>query len=257
MNNAKVGVVQGVEELMAILADARMRPKAEVGQAVAKEVPVVVASRAAKGKATGKVNPLIAKRDAAKKAEDEFAVAPRVKEANVFTYEHGAVIEINGKSTVSGPKKKGKAGARGPKDDRGRDSIKDIFVPLLMGHAVLGKDAFHHSSEGLVIRMEEADYAIKVSRSKVFKIDATEEGFVAERDFSTRGKAKNSAAAIAKLLYTEFESEIGNANFKFVVVSAKASGIMLQGPQGEYTVKISKKRARVGFEAEKGAAYEK
>jgi hypothetical protein len=26
---------------------------------------------------------------------------------------------------------------------------------------------------------------------------------------------------------------------------------------GEYTIKISKKRDRVGFEAEKGAAYEK
>ena len=205
----------------------------------------------------GKVTPVIAVRDAAKKAEDEFAVAPKVKESNEFTYERGMLVAINGKPTATGSKKKGKAGARGPKDDRGRDSIKDIFVPLLMGHAVLGKDAFHHSAEGLVIRMEEADYAIKVSRSKEFKIDATEKGFVAERDFSTRGKAKNSAAAIAKLLFTEFESEIGNANFNFVVVSAKASGIVLQGAQGEYTVKISKKRARVGFEAEKGAAYDK
>ena len=49
MKNAKVSVVQGVEELMAILAEAGMKSKVEVGQAVAAKGSMVVARVSGKG----------------------------------------------------------------------------------------------------------------------------------------------------------------------------------------------------------------
>lgn len=172
-------------------------------------------------------------------------------------YDRGIVISVDGKSVFTGNKKKGKGGAKGPKEDAGRDMIKDIYTDCIKENAAFGPSCFVHSSEGLIVRMTEADYSIKVSKSKENKIDMSEAGFIAEKDFSTRGKAQNSASAIAKALYNRFENEISNLKMEFAIVSAKASGIMLQGALGEYTVKISKKRDRVGFEAERASSYEK
>jgi hypothetical protein len=165
-------------------------------------------------------------------------------------YEHGMAISVNGKKTTTGPKKATSKKGGAAKDDKGKDALKEIYTAVV---AASYKEHFNHSTEGLIIRQEEADYALKVSKSKEFKFDPTEEGFEVEKDFTVRGKAKNSAPGISKAILAALEA----SDIKFTLISAKASGIILHMMGGEYTIKISKKRDRVGFEAEKGAAYEK
>ena len=185
---------------------------------------------------------------APKKAKEE--TAPKAKEAPMVVYENGIAIQVNGKKTTTGPKRKG--GKRGSKNDKGRDKLKDIFIPALEGHATYGKETFEHSAEGFVIRMFEADYAIKVSKSKTSKFDINDEEFEVVKDFTVRGKVKNSAPGIAKAILAALDEEEG---FSYDLCVARASGITLQIAEGEYTIKISKKRERVGFEAEKASAY--
>lgn len=251
-----VDVKAGIAELMAILEGAKMKDVT-----VKFEKGVVKAAPKKRVVSVGNVGGEIVKKAIAGFVDGAYV--REVHEEEEVVAEKGTLIErgmitaVDGKSLFTGSKKKGKGGAKGPKADAARDAIKAIYTAAVTGHAVLGKGMFTHSTEGLIIRLEEADYAIKISRSNEPKIDATEKGFTPERDFSTRGKAKNSAAAIAKMLFTEFENQISNLEFGFAIVSAKASGIVLQGAAGEYTVKISKKRDRVGFEAERASSYEK
>lgn len=169
------------------------------------------------------------------------------------TYMHGQVRPAateNAKAAASTPKKskstgKGRSSAAA---DVGRNKLKAFYTKLIQENAELGKDCFEHSTEGLVIRRPEADYALKIVKSKAMKFDPSEEGFELEKDFSVRGKAKNSAPGIANLIYCELENEIQNGNFKMKIVNVKASGIVVHFMGGEYTIKISKKRDRVGYQ---------
>ena len=191
-------------------------------------------------------------------------------------YEGNRAIEIDGKKVTTGPKKKGKTGARASKDDAGKNLLRPVYVAAIEEFASEGakKPVFQHSTEGMVVRLEEADYAVKITKSVTPKFDKVEVNIDAsDVDFTTRGKAKNSAGAIAKKIYFSIISaqmeenlstplaENGNSkaksDFDFKIVSAKASGVVVQGSLGEYTIKISKKRDRVGFEAEKAVAFEK
>lgn len=180
------------------------------------------------------------------KEVDVIKVEPKAQNCE---YVHGQLVAVNGEKVAKGytPKsKRTSSGARVPKNDPVKDAIKTIFTNCIKGHAVFGKDCFNHTSEGLIVRMPEADYSIKITHSKEMKYDETQ-GF--ECDYTVRGKAKNSAPAIAKALFNEL-------NLSYVVVSVKASGIIIHREGQEYTVKISKKRDRVGFEAEKAQAFE-
>lgn len=233
---AKMSVAEGIVALMDILDGAEFK----TGE--------VAAAPKTKAKTKAKTT---------KKATAEKKVGPTV------VYEHGRAIEIDGEKVTTGPKKRGKTGARAGKDDAGKNILRPIYEAAVEAFAAEGvkKPVFQHSTEGMVIRLEEADYAVKITKSVTAKFDAVDEN--ADADFSTRGKAKNSAGAIAKKIYFAIvdaqmtENENGKSNFDFKIVNAKASGIVVQGALGEYTIKISKKRERVGFEAEKASAFEK
>lgn len=209
----RLTVAEGMMELMAILGDAPVKANKEV--AAKEEVFTPVAN------------------------------VVKVSAPVACVYENGHLIEINGKKTAVGPKKKGKRGGVA-KNDPGKDALKEVYVK-----AFECGNVFTHSTEGFIIRESEADYAIKVSKAKAPKYDPTEEDFAVEKDFAVRGKAKNSAPRIAKCLLTALEG----SDLKFELISARASGIIVHMNGGEYTIKIAKKRDRVGFEAEKAAAY--
>lgn len=217
MGKQTLSVVDGMMELMAILGEAEL--KSDVKETPKEEVKVE---------------------------------APKKKEAPVeeVVYEHGMIIKRNGKSVTTGPKK-GRGGSRAAKNDAGKIALKEVFEPALTGHAVYGAKAFQHSTEGLVIRMNESDYSVKITKAKTAKYDVEAADFEVEKDFSVRGKAKNSAPGIAKAILEALEA----SDVEFTLAVAKASGIVLHLTQGEYTIKISKKRDRVGFEAEKGSVY--
>lgn len=178
--------------------------------------------------------------------------------AKEVVWENGQVVEVDGKKLATGYKPKRTGGGGSAKEDAGKDLLKAVYIPALKAHKTFGAKCFEHTSEGFIIRMEEADYSIKLTKSKEMKIDTAAEDFEVERDFSVRGKAKNTAPAIAQHLCSILETEIQNrkSEFNFKIVSARASGIVLHHTLGEYTIKISKKRDRVGFEGEKAAAYE-
>lgn len=238
---AKMTVAEGMAALMDIIGDAEMKTTAAPKTSPAKE-------------------------EVAKK------VGPTI------VYEGNRAVEIDGKKVTVGPKKRGKTGARGGKDDAGKNVLRPIYVAAVEEFAAEGakKPVFQHSTEGMVVRLEEADYTVKIVKSVTPKFDEVDVNIDAsDADFSTRGKAKNSAGAIARKIYfailaAQMEegesssaalSENGNSNsksdFDFKIVNAKASGIVVQGALGEYTIKISKKRERCGFEAEKADVYGK
>lgn len=165
----------------------------------------------------------------------------------------GQLLEVDGKKIATGKKKRGGGGSR---SDAGRDAVTEFVLDTLATQDVakkLGCEVmFKSTKEGLVMRAEEADYAVKVSKSKEAKFDPTEEGFEAEVSLVTRGKAKHQGASIARILQAALlKSKIENE-----ICEVKASGIVIQYAGGEYTLKISKKRDRVAMENEKGDAYQ-
>ena len=237
---AKMSVAEGMVALMDILGNADVKT-------------------AEKPKAKAKVD---------KPAVVEKKVGPTV------IYEGNRAIEVDGKKITTGPKKKGKTGARAGKDDTGKNILRPIYVAAVEEFASEGakKPVFQHSTEGMVVRLEEADYTVKITKSVTPKFDMAKVNIdTSDVDFSTRGKAKNSAGAIARKVYfaiitAQFsdqwttllsENENSKSNFDFKIVNAKASGVVVRGSLGEYTIKVSKKRDRVGFEAEKAVAFEK
>ena len=186
--------------------------------------------------------------DATAKQEKELAPGPSV------VYEHGHMVEVDGKKLAKGcSPKKGKT-VGGKRIDATRDAIKVLYAKAIK-ESPLGIKAFQHSTEGLIVRLEEADYAIKITRSKEFKIDVTDPDFLVEKDYTVRGKTKNSTAAIARLL----EKTFAESGYRAVDVRATAITLHVhnteEGQTVEYVVKISKKRERVGFEAESCEAY--
>lgn len=190
-----------------------------------------------------------AKRIAHQTGNGELA-AKAVEKVSETVYEHGSAIVIDGKKVAKGYVAKKKGGAKGPKNDAGKDALRAVYEAPIKA---IAPESFNHSSEGLVIRESEADYTFKISKAKENKYDPTAEDFEVDKDFTVRGKAKNSAPKYAKVILAALEK----SEIKFTLISARASGIILHMDGAEYTIKISKKRDRVGFEAEKGAAYEK
>ena len=102
--------------------------------------------------------------------------------------------------------------------------------------------------------MADADYTVKCAGHAKPEFADREEGFVAEKNYLTRGKAVNHAPAIAKVLVAEVENEFSKSNIgngkSVTLLEAKASGIRFEiknenGTATEYSYKITKKRARV------------
>ena len=165
---------------------------------------------------------------------------------------YGHVIAKNGKKTTTGYKKGAKR-VLNSKDTQRRDLLDAAEVILNRVAAFEGKVG-RNSVEGVIVRMADADYSVKCAGHAKPEFADREEGFVAEKNYLTRGKAVNHAPAIAKVLVAEIENEflktkIGNGK-SITLLEAKSSGIRFEiknenGVAAEYSYKITKKRARV------------
>lgn len=181
-------------------------------------------------------------------------IAPSSSQEETVYDGYGHVIAKNGKKTTTGYKKGAKR-VLNAKDTQRRDLLDAAEVILNRVAAFEGKVG-RNSVEGVVVRMADADYTVKCAGHAKPEFADREEGFVAEKNYLTRGKAVNHAPAIAKVLVAEIENEflktkIGNQNgFSITLLEAKASGIRFEiknenGVAAEYSYKITKKRARV------------
>ena len=188
---------------------------------------------------------------------ESFAPSPEMSKEETVYDGYGHVIAKNGKKTTTGYKKGAKR-VLNAKDTQRRDLLDAAEVILNRVAAFEGKVG-RNSVEGVVVRMADADYTVKCAGHAKPEFADREEGFVAEKNYLTRGKAVNHAPAIAKVLVAEIENEflktkIGNQNgFSITLLEAKASGIRFEiknenGVAAEYSYKITKKRARVIME---------
>lgn len=146
--------------------------------------------------------------------------------------EHGAVVAVNGKSVVAGYKKGKRIVNRAAKSD-----LIDAVEVLLSKHITFGKKMFKHRTEGIVIRMADADYTIKTTAHTRKDFENREEDFKPSISFATRGSATNHTGAIARYIFEKIED--------VEVLDAKASGIRVEYNKQEVTIKLVKKRARV------------
>ena len=165
---------------------------------------------------------------------------------------YGHVIAKNGKKTTTGYKKGAKR-VLNAKDSLRRDLLDAAEVILNRVAAFEGKVG-RNSVEGVIVRMADADYSVKCAGHAKPEFADREEGFVAEKNYITRGKAVNHAPAIAKALVAEIENEFSKSNIgngkSVTLLEAKSSGIRFEiknenGVAAEYSYKITKKRARV------------
>ena len=179
-------------------------------------------------------------------------IAPSSSQEETVYDGYGHVIAKNGKKTTTGYKKGAKR-VLNAKDSQRRDLLDAAEVILNRVAAFEGKVG-RNSVEGVIVRMADADYAVKCAGHAKPEFADREEGFVAEKNYITRGKAVNHAPAIAKVLVAEIENEflktkIGNGK-SVTLLEAKSSGIRFEiknenGVAAEYSYKITKKRARV------------
>lgn len=182
--------------------------------------------------------------------------APKVEEVIKETvYDgQGHVISVDGKKATTGYVKGAKR-VKTPKDSIRQDLMDAVETLLSKSKAFEGKVG-KNSTDGIVVRMEDADYCVKVAGHTKREFENREADFVAEKSYITRGKAVNHAPAIAKVIVAEFGNQNPCASFAgfeieglFTLLEAKAAGVKfeIQKPNmvAEFTFKITKKRARV------------
>ena len=179
-------------------------------------------------------------------------IAPSSSQEETVYDGYGHVIAKNGKKTTTGYKKGAKR-VLNAKDTQRRDLLDAAEVILNRVAAFEGKVG-RNSVEGVIVRMADADYSVKCAGHAKPEFADREEGFVAEKNYITRGKAVNHAPAIAKALVAEIENEFSKSNIgngkSVTLLEAKSSGIRFEiknenGIAAEYSYKITKKRARV------------
>lgn len=179
-------------------------------------------------------------------------IAPSSSQEETVYDGYGHVIAKNGKKTTTGYKKGAKR-VLNSKDSQRRDLLDAAEVILNRVAAFEGKIG-RNSVEGVIVRMADADYSVKCAGHAKPEFVDREEGFVAEKNYLTRGKAVNHAPAIAKALVAEIENEFSKSNIgngkSVTLLEAKSSGIRFEiknenGVAAEYSYKITKKRARV------------
>ena len=179
-------------------------------------------------------------------------IAPSSSQEETVYDGYGHVIAKNGKKTTTGYKKGAKR-VLNAKDSQRKDLLDAAEVILNRVAAFEGKVG-RNSVEGVIVRMADADYSVKCAGHAKPEFADREEGFVAEKNYLTRGKAVNHAPAIAKVLVAEIENEFSKSNIgngkSVTLLEAKSSGIRFEiknenGVAAEYSYKITKKRARV------------
>ncbi|MEG2018478.1 MAG: hypothetical protein RR128_08475 [Clostridium sp.] len=170
-----------------------------------------------------------------------------VKEAPEVVYEHGQAIVVDGKKVAKGYKKGAKR-VKTPKDNLRADLLDGAEVVINRIAAFTGKTG-RNSVEGVVIRLDDADYTIKCTGHAKAEYADREEGFVATKNFITRGKDVNHSSAIAKVLVSEIENRISECSFgiekPFTLLAATASTIRFAVEDMEFSFKVTKKRSRI------------
>ena len=174
---------------------------------------------------------------------------PAAKPISETVYDgQGHVLSVDGVKVAKGKKRKVRASS---KKGGTRDDLNDAVEVALNRMAAFAGKVFRNTTDGIVVRMADADYAVKAGGHSTCEFDITEEGFKPEMNFMTRGKAVNHSSAIAKALVDEIQnrnSECSFSNFEneksISICMAKASGIRVQIAGEEFTIKISKKRSR-------------
>lgn len=157
------------------------------------------------------------------------------------TYVGNKVVAVDARKVNTGYVK-GRKKTATPKD-RLRGELQDLMLVYANrwadSKAIKAKVGFSKEA-GTILRMEDADYGIRVAGHNDTLYVEDEQINV---NYETRGKS--FAGSIARLLVAEIrnpKSEIGKLKIKFVEI--KASGIRVHIDGLEFTLKISKKRAR-------------
>lgn len=164
----------------------------------------------------------------------------------------GHAIVENGKKIAVG-NKKGRTACRSPKNSL-KDSLMDATEVLFSRNASkLSATVGRNTPDGIVIRLADADYCIKVTaHAKPEYAERDRATFKAEKSYITRGKAENHSSAIAKIIVAEIEIENPCASFcgfefskPIVLLDARAGAVRIEIENSELTFKITKKRSRV------------
>lgn len=237
---------QGVKEIMAILGEAVTdtvgnEQLAGAGGALDNSTKTKTGTKASTGAGTN---------------TNQSTIAPVEATPKVIVYDgYGHIISVGGVKTHVGSKKRAKR-VRTTNDIVKADLMDAVEVLLNKVKAFEGKVG-RNVTDGIIIRMADADYCVKVTGHAKPEFTSRELDFKPEKSYLTRGKAINHAPAIAKILVAEFENEKWGASFgtdenqnSFTLLEAKAAGVRfeIQNPKtgaAEYSFKITKKRARV------------
>lgn len=180
--------------------------------------------------------------DAGVKVEDIKTEAPET------IYDgRGHAISVNGKKTTVGYKKNVKR-VKNSKDVLRGELLDAVEVLLSRVKAFEGKVG-RNSVDGVIVRMADADYTVKVTGHAKPEFADRDTEFRAEKSYATRGKAINHTSAIAKILVDAIENEnpvLKNENQKSItLLEAKAAGVRFEIDGAEFSFKMTKKRARV------------
>lgn len=165
----------------------------------------------------------------------------------------GHTVSVNGVNAHTGYIK-GKKRAGATAKDALRASLLDTLDVIVSENEVFAGKTGRNKVEGLVVRMADADYTIKVAGHAKLEFSDRDDSFKPEINYLTRGKEANHTSALSKFIVGEFENEklksiFGNQNL-VTLLQAKASGIRFEiqdskGLKAEYTIKLTKKRGRV------------
>lgn len=229
----KITMEQGIEAIMAII-DGEGNGK-KIGGAVAGGAHTQSSKQPKQPKQPNLTTPTVA-----------------VKADEIVYDGYGHVLSVNSVSTHIGSKKKRKS--HRPSDLLRDDLVLATQVLLSRTKAFEGKIGYN-KTEGIIIRLADADYTVKIGGHSKREFENREQNFIPTKSFITRGKAENHSPAIAKIIVAEFENQFPCASFggftngkPFTLLEAKASSIRFENGNSEFSFKITKKRARVVME---------
>lgn len=159
----------------------------------------------------------------------------------------GHVLAVDGKQVAKGYKKGAKR-VKTSKDNLRDDLMNDIEVVLNRVAAFTDKVG-RNSVEGIVIRLADADYTVKLTGHTTREYEDREEGFKAQKNYITRGSAENHSPAIMKVIVEEIEKCFPNLKIEnqksVTLLAASASATRFEIGDAEFSFKVTKKRSRV------------
>ena len=160
---------------------------------------------------------------------------------------YGHMLAEGNKKTHKGYKK----GAKRVKTGKNslRDDLLDAAEVVLSRVVAFNGKVFRSNTEGVVVKLGDADYTVKCTAHAKAEFEGREAGFKASKSYVSRGNTVNHSAAIAKSLVAEFENQKPECSFGnqklLTLLEAKASGVRFEFKNEEFSFKITKKRSRV------------